>query len=155
MLKRTLSLCLLLALMVTGVSAQVLINQSPTDLRACTMTATATAASNAAATATLTPPSGQYVYVCSIYIVETINATVTGAAGPKPVINTSGLSTNLVYWGDNSSTLGAGGLIKIADSRFGFPLKTSQPGVAFSVASDASGQATSNIRIFITGYFAP
>lgn len=146
---------LILLLLASQASAQVLTNQSPSDLRSCTAESTATAASNAVATVTLTPPAGQYVYICSIYIAEVINATVTGAAGPLPIMTTTGLQTNLVYWGDNSQTLGAGGLIKIADSRFGFPMKTASPGTAFTIGSSGTGQSTSNIRMTITGYYAP
>ena len=155
MLKRLVAVLALVALMAGGVYSQVLINQVGSDLRSCTAESTATAANNAVATVTLTPPAGQYVYICHIYIAEVINATVTGAAGPLPIMTSTGLSTNLVWWGDNSSTLGAGGLIKIADSRFGFPLKTASPGTAFTIASSGTGQSTSNIRMHISGYFAP
>lgn len=131
------------------------ITQSPSRLDSCTVEATATAASSAVATATVTPPAGQYFYVCSIYIVETINAAVTGAAGPQPIMTSTNLQNNLVWWGDNSQTFGAGALIPIANSRFGVPLKSQTAGTAFTIASNGGGQSTSNVRIQFTGYFAP
>lgn len=135
-------------------SSQVLITQSPVDLRACVMESTATSAGNAVSTVTLTPPAGQYVYVCAIYIAETANAAVTGAAGPLPIFTSTGLQTNLVFWGDNSS-LTSGQLVKVTDSKFGFPIKTAAPGTAFTIASSGSGQSTYNTRMTVSGYFAP
>lgn len=157
MTKRILSFMALVAVLIfTGlfVQAQVLINQVPSDLRACTAESTATSAGNAVSTVTLTPPAGQYVYVCSIYIAEAANALVTGAAGPLPIFTSTGLQTNMIWWGDNSS-LATGTLVKIADSRFDFPLKTASPGTAFTIASSGGGQSTYNTRMAITGYYAP
>jgi hypothetical protein len=151
------SLCVLFLflLSIVSASAQVNVQQTPSRADACTAHSTATSASNAVSTVTLTPPAGQYVYVCYIYIAEIINATVTGAAGPLPIFTSTGLVTNLVWWGDNSSTLASGGLIKIADTKFDFPLKTATPGTAFTIGSSGTGQATSNTRMNISGYFAP
>lgn len=148
-----LSLALLCA-SVGLVQAQTVVQQSPVHLDACTAQSTATSAGNAVSTVTLTPPAGQYLYICSIYIAEVGNAAVTGAAGPLPIFTSTGLQTNLVWWGDNSS-LTAGQLVKIADTRFDFPLKTASPGTAFTIASSGTGQSTYNTRMAITGYFAP
>jgi hypothetical protein len=119
----------------------------------CNQTATATSAGNGAATITLTPPSGQYVYICSIYISEAINATVSGAAGPAPIETTGGLQNNLVWWGDNSS-LAQGVFVKIVDDQFPLFLKTNAAGTAFTITNSA-GQATQNVRINVTAFFAP
>jgi hypothetical protein len=134
--------------------AQVVVQQSAIHADACTQESTATSAGNVVSTVTLTPPAGQFVYVCSIYIVETANALVTAAAGPLPIFTTTNLQTNLVYWGDNSA-LTAGQLVKIKDMQFGYPLKTAQPGVAFTMASSGGGQSTYNTRMSVAGYFAP
>lgn len=131
-----------------------LIQQNPSRSDSCTAESTATSAGNAVSTVTLQPPAGQYVYVCSIYIAEVANAAVTGAAGPLPIFTSTGLATNFIWWGDNSS-LTTGQLVKIADSRFDFPLKTASPGVAFTIATSGGGQSTYNTRMSITGYFAP
>lgn len=119
----------------------------------CNQTATATSAGNGAAVATLTPPAGQYVYICSIYISEAINATVSGAAGPAPIETTAGLQNNMVWWGDNSS-LAQGTFVKIVDDQFPLFLKSNASGTAFTITNSA-GQSTQNIRINVTGFFAP
>ena len=152
---KSLVLALVLLFGIVGLAqAQTLVQQSPTHLDSCTAESTATSAGNAVSTVTLTPPAGQYVYICSIYIVETANALVTGAAGPLPIFTSTNLQTNLVWWGDNSS-LTAGQLVKIKDVRFGYPLKSATAGTAFTIASSGTGQSTYNTRMTITGYFAP
>jgi hypothetical protein len=135
-------------------SSGAIIQQNATRADACTAESTATSAGNAVSTVTLQPPAGQFVYVCSIYIAEVANAAVTGAAGPLPIFTSTGLTTNLIWWGDNSS-LTIGQLVKIADSRFDYPLKTASPGTPFTIATSGGGQSTYNTRMAITGYFAP
>lgn len=154
MIKQLVLLALVFNLLSLPVWAQTMVQQVPNRADACVQMSTATSAGNVVSTVTLQPPSGQYVYICTIYIAETANALVTGAAGPLPIFTTTGLPVNMVYWGDNSA-LTAGQLVKIKDSQYGFPIKTAQPGVAFTVASSGSGQSTYNTRLSITGYFAP
>lgn len=119
----------------------------------CNQTATATGAGNTTVTATLTPPAGQYVYICSINGQEVANAAITGAAGPAPILTSSGLPVNLIWWGDNSTQV-TGWQKQIVDTVYPLLLKGNAPGTAVSVASTA-GQATQNVRINITGFFAP
>lgn len=118
----------------------------------CNQTATATGAGNTAVTATLTPPSGQYVYLCSIDIVETANATVTVGAGPAPVFTTTNLPTNLVWWGDNSA-LAQGIMKNVITLPFGpVPLKSATAGTAFTIVT-SGGQSTQSVRINVTAFF--
>ena len=119
----------------------------------CNQQQTATAAGNAAATVTLTPPAGQYVYICSVYIAETANAAVSAAAGPV-TFTTTNLQNNLVWWGDDSA-LTTGQLVKVADEVFPLFLKTSAAGTAFTLTNGSSGQSTQNHRINVTAFFAP
>jgi hypothetical protein len=133
--------------------AQTVIQQSPTRLDACNVTATATGAANTAVTVTATPPAGQYFYLCWVWIGQAANAAVTGAAGPAPVYTTTNLPTNLVWWGNNATQL-TGAFSLIVDSTFGFPIKTQSPGTAFTIVTSA-GQSTNSVRINIAGYFAP
>ena len=132
-----------------GVSVQA----STTLQNACNVQATATGGANTAVTATVTPPSGQYFYVCYIHISQAANAAVTGAAGPAPIFTTTNLSTNLVWWGNNATQL-TGAYSLVTDSTFGFPLKTAAPGTAFTIVTSA-GQSTNSVRINMAGYFAP
>lgn len=117
----------------------------------CNQTATATGAANTAVTATLTPPAGQFVYICSIYISLVANAAVTGAAGPAPIFTTTGLQNQLVWWGDNSS-LTIGQLKPVTDIAYPLLVKTNATGTAFSIVTSA-GQSTENVRINVTAFF--
>jgi hypothetical protein len=118
----------------------------------CNQTATATGAANTAVTATLTPPGGQFVYICSIYIATANNAAVTSAAGPAPIFTTTNLITNLVWWGDNAVTT-TGTRVLVTDAVYPLLIKTAQPGVAFTIVTSA-GQSTQNARINVTAFFA-
>lgn len=122
-------------------------------LYTCNQTATATGAANTAVTATLTPPAGQYLYICSIYIVSANNAAVTPAAGPAPIFTTTNLPTNLVWWGDNGIAT-TGLKSNITDVTYPLLLKTAISGTAFTIVTSA-GQSTQNVRINVTGFFAP
>lgn len=126
--------------------------QAVQPLYTCDQTATATGAANTAVTATLTPPSGQFVYICSIYIAVAANAAVTGAAGPAPIFTTTNLANNLVWWGTNE-TLGTGAARTVTDVVYPFWLKSAVTGTTFTVVTSA-GQSTMNVRINITARFA-
>lgn len=123
-------------------------------LYSCNQTATATGLGNATVTVTLTPPAGQFVYVCSIDIVEAANALVTVGAGPAPLFTTTNLPANLVWWGDNSAL--TQGVMKnvITLSFTAVPLKSNAAGTAFTIVS-TGGQSTQNVRINVTAFFAP
>lgn len=128
--------------------------QQAQPLYACNQTATATGAANTAVTATLTPPSGQYVYLCHVDIAVAANAAVTGAAGPAPIFTTTNLPTNLVWWGTNE-TLGTGAMRSVIALPFIVaPLKSATAGTAFTIVTSA-GQSTENVRINVSAFFAP
>lgn len=126
--------------------------QQVQPLYSCNQTATATGAGNTAVTATLTPPAGQYVYICTVDIVEAANATVVVGAGPAPLFTTTNLPTNLVWWGDNSAL--AQGVQKpvISLSWNMIPLKSNAAGTAFTIVT-SGGQSTQNVRINVTAFF--
>jgi hypothetical protein len=125
--------------------------QQGQPLFTCNQQATATGAGNTAVTATLNPGSLS-CYICSVHVVEVANAAVTGAGGPAPIFTTTGLATNLVWWGDNSS-LTTGQQKLVVDEVYPWFLKTA-PGVPFAVVTSA-GQSTQSVRIDVTGFFAP
>src|SRR4051812_2777664 len=68
-----------------------IVQQSPTELRACSPTHS-DAAINTQVTVTLTPPSGQSVYICGIDFTASQNATATANT------NSQFTSTNLGGW---------------------------------------------------------
>lgn len=119
----------------------------------CNQTATATGAANTAVTATMTPPSGQYVYICTIDIQEVANGAVTAAAGPAPIFTTTNLPNNLVWWGNNA-TQGTGVFTNILTGIYPMTLKSAAAGTAFTIVTSA-GQSTNSVRINVTGFFAP
>lgn len=132
--------------------AQTATQQSGTDLKAVQYTATATAAGNAAATATIAAVVGQCLYITDIYIATAANAAVTAAAGPQPVFTSSGLPTNLIWWGDNG-TYTTGQQKLVTDKHYVNPIRIPQS-TAFSIASSGAGQASYNTRTTIMAYAA-
>jgi hypothetical protein len=126
--------------------------QQAQPLYTCNQTATATGVANTAVTVTLTPPAGQYVYICSVYIAEATNAAVTVGAGPAPIFTTTNLPNNMVWWGDNSA-LAQGVQKTLTDVAYPLLIKSNVPGTAFTIVT-SGGQATQNVRINVTGFFA-
>lgn len=114
--------------------------------------ATATGAANTGVTATLTPGANQRVAVTYIYIVEVANGAITGAAGPNPIFTSTGLSTNLIWWGDNS-TQGTGWQKVVADEQLGQQPIITAAGTAFAIGVNSTGQSTQTVRITIGGFF--
>lgn len=129
-----------------------LTQQSPTRLDACNVTATATGVANTTVTVTVPAVGSLSFYICTVEIVTAANAAVTAAAGPAPICTSTNLSTPLIWWGDNGTY--TTGQQKIATNTTFGPggLKTSQPGVAFTIAC-AGGQATYNVRINVSGWY--
>jgi hypothetical protein len=143
---------LLFALLLTSAAAfgqAQPVQQQGQDLKAATLTATATGAASTAVTATIGASSGQCLYITDIYIVLVANAAVTGAAGPAPIFTTTGLPTNLVWWGDNS-TLTTGQMKPVTDKHYVNPLKVSSS-TAFTIVT-SGGQASQSVRINVAGY---
>jgi hypothetical protein len=160
---KTLALIAAILLCVAGADLYVLRAQNPVPgatpvqpvqpFYNCNQQATATGAANTAVTATLTPPAGQYVYVCSIYIATANNAALTAAAGPAPIFTTTGLQNQLVWWGDNSVAT-TGTKVLVTDQVYPLLIKSNAPGTAFTIVTSA-GQSTQNARINVTAFFAP
>jgi hypothetical protein len=156
---KTFAFLFLIAALAAAISAQQIVPgttpvQSVQPLYVCNQTATATGAANTSVTATLTPPAGQYVYLCHVDISVAANAAVTGAAGPAPIFTTTNLPTNLVWWGTNE-TLTTGAMRPVLALPFGVvPLKSATAGTAFTIVTSA-GQSTMNVRINVSAFFAP
>lgn len=128
-----------------------LIQQSPSELKACGLLTTATGTS--AVTATVTVPSGMYAYIC---LVELSSVANTSAAAGTP---TGWTSTNLGgtvfgFCRNDGAALSQG--VVACNYIYPFtatPLKSSQPGTNVTIVS--TGGATVNERISIYGYIAP
>jgi hypothetical protein len=153
---KTLLSCLVLAaalFLSPGISAApgTPVQQDAQDLKAATLETTATGAANTAVTATIAPVTGQCIYVTDIYIATVANAAVTGAAGPAPIFTTTGLPTNLVWWGNNTTQV-IGDLKVATDKHFVNPLKVTQS-TAFTIVTSA-GQSTESVRINVLAYAA-
>lgn len=145
------TLCFALALTFTAsiASAQqpTIIQQSATMLHACTAQ-NATAAVNVQVTLTLTPPAGQYVYLCGIDVSTSQNATSTA-------------NTNLTYTSTNLGPAGSTWLWKYSLAAtanlaiaqafyFTQALRSTSPGVALTIVSPA---ATAQTAFSINGYY--
>lgn len=128
------------------------VQQDGQDLKAAKYEATATGAANTAVTATITGIPGACLYITDVYIAIVANAAVTGAAGPAPIFTTSGLPTNLVWWGNNT-TLVIGDLKVVTDKHFANPLEVNSS-TAFTIVTSA-GQSTESVRINVLAYAAP
>lgn len=129
-----------------------LVQQGPPLYGPCNQTQTATGAANTAVTATVTPPSGQYFFICTIDIVEAANAAVTAAAGPAPIFTTTGLPTNLVWWGNNGTQTTGQSTPVVTLNFLPLGLRTASAGTAFTIVTSA-GQSTDSVRINVTGWF--
>lgn len=134
------SLCLL-ALCALPVAAQspTLVQQSPTMLNACTAF-NSTAAVNVQVTVTLTPPAGQYVYVCGIDVAISQNATSTVATNATYTSTNLGPSGNT--WGWKFSLAAVANTSLTQAFYFTQPLKSTAPGVAVTVVSPAAAAQT-------------
>jgi hypothetical protein len=96
-MKRILLLVLIALLAVVGpVSAQTLIQQSPTTLNACSLSQNKQATNAAVGTITITPPAGQFVYICEVDTMECNGASAVTAAAPL-FLTTTGLGGNPQY----------------------------------------------------------
>ena len=96
-MKKLLLLTLIALLAVAGpVQAQTLIQQSPTQLNACSLAQNKQATAGAVGTITITPPAGQYVYICEVDTLECNGASAITAAAPL-FVTTTGLGGNPQY----------------------------------------------------------
>lgn len=142
---------LLLALGATSAQAQsaapTLVQQSPTMLNACT-SANATAAVNNQVTLTITPPSGQYVYLCGWDVTVSQNGTATANT------NQSFTSTNIGGWAWKYSLAATANLALPQAFFLPFPVKAAQPGTAVTIVSP-SALANTAFNINAYYYFGP
>lgn len=108
------------------------VQQSPTMLHACSTT-TATAAVNNTATVTLTPPNGQFVYLCGLDI--TISQDATGGVAST---NLTVTSTNFGGWLWKFSNAGTASTTHEQSFFFGSNVvKAAQAGTAVTFVSPA------------------
>jgi hypothetical protein len=155
-MKKLLLLALVVLLAVAGpVSAQTLIQQSPTLLNACSVS-NQNGAVNAQKTVTLTPQSGQYVYVCGLDFQVTNDAT--GAVTQANVCFTStnlGPAGALPQWCYSAiNALNTSALIGQNAYYYPFPLKSQTPGTAVTIVSPAANlHAAYNVNVYY--YYAP
>src|SRR4051812_24027727 len=125
LLRTTLAVLAVLCLSVGPALAQTptLVQQSATMLTACTA-ANATAAVNNAVTLTITPPPGQYVYLCGLDI------TVAQAATSPVNTSVSFPSTNWGGWAWKYSLAPTANLTLVQPFYFASPVKSSAAGTA-------------------------
>jgi hypothetical protein len=147
-MKKILLLLLVALLAVVGpVSAQTLVQQSPTTLTACVLNQNAKVAS----TITITPPAGQYVYICSLEV-----SNCTGTVG-TPAAVTNVTTTGL---GGQQYLMGSGNTAGQCNANYVLPfanvggLKSAAPGanVTFVIPALAAQQT---ILVDVVYYFAP
>lgn len=146
-MKKLLLLGLIALLALTGpVSAQTLIQQSPTMLSACNQIANAgaTIAVATAQTVTITPPAGQYVYLCGLDYSICQNAT--GAAISNATITTTGLPGNPKYQYSLVATVDA--CTTTQAYYFGLPLKSNAAGTAVTIVAASQTQASATINAY-------
>lgn len=125
------------------VAAPTVIQQVQKDLTACTPIS-ATAAINNTVTLTLTPPSGQYVYLCNLVVGISNNATGTVAS-----TNLTFTSTNLGGWLWKFSDVGTANVTTqspfVTSTRW--LLRSQVAGTAVTIVSPAvNAQAAYNIN---------
>lgn len=123
------------------------VQQDPSVLTACSVS-NATAAINNQVTVTITPPSGQYVYICGIDVASSQNATST--------VNTNlqYTSTNLGGWSWKYSLAATVNIAITQAFYFNNPVKSAAAGTAVTVVSPgATANTAFNINVYY--YFAP
>lgn len=147
MKRHVLTVLALLLLLAGPLHAQTLVQQSATALNACS-TANSTAAVNNQVTLTITPPSGQFVYLCGLDITVSQNGTATANT------NASFTSTNLGGWAWKYSLAATANLALVQPFYFSIPVKGAAAGVAVTVVSPT---ALAQTAFSINGYyyFAP
>ncbi len=142
-------LAVIVALVSASAFAQAIpVQQQATRPDACS-TVNATAAVNNTATVTLTPPNGQYVYVCGIDL--TVSDDATGAVAQT---NVSFTSTNLGGWAYKYSFANAANTTLSQVFVFNVPLKSAVAGTVVTLVSPAINlHAAYSINAYY--YFAP
>jgi hypothetical protein len=120
-----------------------LVQQSPTELRACVPTHNDLAVNNQV-TLTITPPPGQSVYICGLDVTASQNGTAT--------INTNSkfTSTNIGGWVFEYSLAATANTMMAQAFNFSQPLKSVIPGTAVTIVSPA---AIANTAFSINAYY--
>lgn len=127
-----------------------IVQQSTNDLTACATLGTANG--TAQQTVTITPPAGQYVYVCGIDFQYC-------ASGSAPTATNNVLTTTTGFASNPKWGLSVPVTVNVCYASGGpfywpIPLKSANPGTAITVVSPAAiTNVTFNINV--TGYFAP
>lgn len=146
---------LLLALALLGLSvpayAQVVTQQSPTDLRATTTSCSYSAAIavNQQETTTCTPPAGQYVYISAIFL--TACSDGTGAAVGVTDFTTTNLTGSPTF--PVAQVAGAGACSQWSVSLV-TPLKSTAAGTAVTFVSPSASTHLA-YQATVLAYFAP
>jgi hypothetical protein len=131
--------------------AQAATQQSPTHLDACTGLAHA----HAASTVTITPPAGQYVYICEVDLSNVEGATVVTAAAPLFVTTTNLPGPPQYMAASGGATPGAGGASPVlAVSYMPGALKSSAGGTAVTFILPAF-TTNQTLSLNVSYYFAP
>lgn len=120
-----------------------LVQQSPTRMDACTNISTS---ATSAATITITPPGGQYVYLCAVDISNCAGAAITAAA---PLSITTTNLGGLAYTVGTGST---GGICQPQPAAWPVPYKSGSAGtnVTFVLPTFTTNQT---IRLTAFYYF--
>jgi hypothetical protein len=157
-MKRMLLLVLIALLAVVGpVSAQTLIQQSPTTLNACTLSQNKQATAGAVGTITITPPAGQYVYLCELDVHSCAGASAITGAAPLFVTST-GLGANNPQWmlptGGNGVTANNAG--SCYDQNYFYPggLKSAATGTNVTIVGPTSA-TNQTVNVNAIWYYAP
>jgi hypothetical protein len=114
-------------------NGSVRVQQDPTMLHACTSTNSTGAVNATFATITLTPPAGQFVYVCGVDIAVSFDAT-----GGTASTNVAFTSTNLGGWQWKMSWAGTASTTLTQPFYFSQPTKSVIPGTAVTFVSPAA-----------------
>lgn len=146
-MKRLLAALALLLLAAAPAWAQAPVQQVPSRLDACTLTSTS---ATSAATITITPPGGNFVYICGVDIANCAGTTVTAAAPTN--VTTTGISGSPAYTMGSTSTAGICNPSPVGV--WAAPLKSSTAGTAVTfVLPTFVTQQT--IRVTVYYYYAP
>jgi hypothetical protein len=125
----------------------VLVQRSPTDLQACSVSH-GDAAINTLVTLTVTPPAGQYVYLCGWDYQVATNGTATAQS------NVKWTSTNLGGLAVEYSTPATANTTIVGTYYFNVPIRSATPGTAITIVSPAiAAQNAYSANAYY--YFAP
>lgn len=142
----------LLALWASVAAAQAPIQQSPTHLEACTNVGFAAPGVSLQATLQVTPPAGQYVYICGFQF--DVCGDGTGGSAQALVTFTSTNISGNPSWLYSTAALTNACLSPVLREMLPIPLKSAAPGTQVQIQSPAlDTHEAYQIRMYY--YFAP